>query len=338
MHARLMPNADASADDDSTRRDVELTSEPGADSTSAVRPSASMKDGNWDEPRAASGPQRVVGVPRPGQGAQLPPLPVPTAPLAAPPASVAPPPSVPPVGMPSVSALSPRPVPSLDPRPITSADLVDDVRPPSLLSSLAATRPTNTWLSVGMVLVGVGFVVGLLLGRTSSPGGRALPVPTAVAVKPTPASAPSSSSMTTASLAASAVDAPPVAQPAAVAEPAAAAPATAESLTGAAASSDTAKGAAPKAQLEPFNAKAAHINLGNAAARAMHCRETTAPVGTVATVVTFIPAGRVADVTVTTPAYAGTRTGKCIIAKLKSAQVPPYSGGPETLKKTITLK
>ncbi len=323
-----MPNADASADDDSTRRDVELTSEPGCDSTSAVRPSASMKEGNWDKPRAASGPQPVAdassGLP------PLPPLPVPAAPLVAPLPSVAAPPTAARVGMPSVSALPPRPLPSVDPRPITSADLVDDVRPPSLLSSLAATRPTNTWLSLGMVLVGVGFVVGLFLGRSSSPAARALPTPTAISAKLEPASGPRPPPATPPVVVAA--EAPLAVQPVGSGSPAA------ESVTAVVASGDATKAAAPKAQLEPFNAKAAHINLGNAAARAIHCRETTAPAGSVSTVVTFIPSGRVADVTVTTPAYAGTRTGKCIIAKLKAAQVPPYSGEPETLKKTITLK
>jgi hypothetical protein len=236
--------------------------------------------------------------------------------------------------MPSASALAPRPIPSVDPRPIASADLVDDVRPPSLLASLAATRPTNAWLSLGMVLVGVGFVVGLLLGRTSGPAARAVPEPSVVSAKPEPSAAPASppSRAATPPPAVTPADARPAPQP----EPAAAAPAA--SAPASVASGDATKSPPAKPQLEPFNAKAAHINLGNAAARAMRCREATAPIGTVSTVVTFIPSGRVADVTVTTPAYAGTRTGKCIIAKLKGAQVPPYSGQPETLKKTITLK
>ncbi|HTQ07756.1 MAG TPA: hypothetical protein VMI54_28070 [Polyangiaceae bacterium] len=308
-----MPNADSSADDESAPRDVELTSEPGADSTSTVRPSASIKDGEWDKPRALP---------------PLPPLPVPAPMLTAPPPSVAPPaPPAQTAGMPSVSSLSPRPVPSLDPRPLTAADLEDEVRHP-WLASLAASRPTNAWLSLGMVLVGVAFVVGLLLGRTSNSARAAARV---AAVTATPSAEPP---------AVPALVAPSAEAPASVAsaDTVSSAQAAPPSVPAPAESADAAKNGSPKAQLEPFNAKAAHINLGNAAARAMHCRDATAPAGTVATVVTFVPSGRVADVTVTTPVYAGTHTGKCIIAKLKGAQVPPYSGEPETLKKTIALK
>ena len=106
----------------------------------------------------------------------------------------------------------------------------------------------------------------------------------------------------------------------------------------AAAAADATKAAPSKSGLEPFNAKAARTNLSVAVARAQHCREQTAPTGTVAAVVTFVPSGRVADVTVITPAYAGTHTGKCIISKLKTAQVPPFEGAPETMKKTFALK
>lgn len=347
-----MASADSSADDESARRDVELTSEPGSDSTSAVRPSSSMKDGNRDKPRSVPAPAPVTAAPRPGQASRvapvanlaglppLPPLPVPAPPLAPPPPSVPPPANVAASGMPSSSSLSPRPVPTFDPRPITAADLEDDLRTrfrssfaaltatrPRFFSSLAATRPTNAWLSLGMALVGVAFVFGLLLGRGSAVT-HAARDPGAVAGEPTPAPVPPSATL------------PPAAAPAVTAPSSDATP-TPVAATGAAAgsaSADATKSAAPKPQLEPFNSKAAHINLANAAARAMHCRDAPAPAGTVSTVVTFVPSGRVADVTVTTPVYAGTHTGKCIIAKLKGAQVPPYSGEPETLKKTITLK
>jgi hypothetical protein len=99
-----------------------------------------------------------------------------------------------------------------------------------------------------------------------------------------------------------------------------------------------AKAATPKPVLEPFNAKAARTNLSVAVARAQRCRDQTAPAGSVSAVVTFVASGRVADVTVITPTYAGTHTGKCIISKLKTAQVPPFAGEPETMKKTFTLR
>jgi hypothetical protein len=115
-------------------------------------------------------------------------------------------------------------------------------------------------------------------------------------------------------------------------------PANATALALPSATPDAVKSVPQKSGLEPFNAKAARTNLSVAVARAQHCRDQTAPTGSVAAVVTFVPSGRVADVTVITATYAGTHTGKCIISKLKTAQVPPYSGGPETMKKTFVLR
>jgi hypothetical protein len=206
--------------------------------------------------------------------------------------------------------------------------LEDDSRA-NLLSSLLATRPTNAWLSLGMVLVGGGFIAGLLLGHRSAPAVRAAPASVAgpIAIAIVPSAAPA--------LAPKPDDSPPASATAPLADTAA--PAAASAVPPAA-SADPTKNGAAKLPLEPFNAKAARTNLTNAAVRAQKCRDTTAPAGSASTVVTFVPSGKVADVTVTTPAYAGTHTGRCIVSKLKSAQVPPYSGGPETMKKTLTLK
>jgi hypothetical protein len=55
-------------------------------------------------------------------------------------------------------------------------------------------------------------------------------------------------------------------------------------------------------------------------------------------VITFAPSGRVSDVTVTTPTYASGKVGSCIVSKLKTARVPPFTGPPETVKKVIAMR
>ena len=95
---------------------------------------------------------------------------------------------------------------------------------------------------------------------------------------------------------------------------------------------------ASKGGLAPFNAKAAKTNIANAAARLKSCKDASTPAGSASVVITFAPSGRVSDVTVTTPTYAGTRAGSCIVSKLKTALVPPFSGGPETVKKSVAIR
>jgi hypothetical protein len=325
-----MAEADPAAGDPSAPREVDT--ETSAEQQSKVRPTPIPSDrGWWDETAAAI---------------QLPPLPVPPGNPAQslPSAASGPQSTVPALSggrTPADAGVGPqRPVPTLDPRPITAADLEDEGRPP-LLASLRAhglnalsVRPTSAWVSLGMVAVGVAFVCGLLLGRGKAPA-PAAPVSTrAVPLAP----------KTPASVAALSAAAPPdvtktpnptntIANPA----PAPAGSAAPQGIM-AAASADAAKATPPKPALEPFNAKAARTNLSVAVARAQRCRDQTAPAGSVSAVVTFVPSGRVADVTVITPAYAGTHTGKCIISKLKTAQVPPFAGEPETMKKTFTLR
>jgi hypothetical protein len=326
-----MAEADPAAGELNAPRDVDT--ETSAEQQSKVRRTPIPTDRGWWDETAA-----VV---------QLPPLPVPP---------VRPPQSVPPgtPGLqPTLPALSggrtpadagthpPRPIPTLDPRPLTAADLEDEGRPP-LLASLRAkglsalgVRPTSAWLSVGIVAVGIAFVSGLLLGRGKAPAPVSPPVtphaPTAPAspVQATPAATPPNTANTPSASQPASTTAPP--------QPATSASVTPESAPSAA-PADAVKGTAPKPALEPFNAKAARTNLSVAVARAQRCRDQTAPAGSVSAVVTFVTSGRVADVTVITPTYAGTHTGKCIISKLKTAQVPPYAGPPETMKKTFTLR
>lgn len=310
-----MAEADPAAGDPNAPREVD-TDAP-SEQQSKVRPTPIPTDrGWWDETAAA---------------VKLPPLPqLPGAPpVAATPAGAPPPaprPSVPVLSgrTPAEVSASGRPIPTLDPRPITAADLEDEGSP-SLVASLAASKPTRAWVSVGIACAGVAFVGGLLLGRGTAPVKPPVPTPSAAASPLAPVVVPKATAAAT-------PPSPPAAPANTVAE------VSASASPAASAAPDSAKTAAPKPVLEPFNAKAARTNLSVAVARAQRCRDQTAPAGSVSAVVTFVPSGRVADVTVITPAYAGTHTGKCIVSKLKTAQVPPFSGEPETMKKTFALR
>jgi hypothetical protein len=327
-----MAEADPAAGDPNAPREVET--EAPAEQQSKVRPApaAATDRGWWDETAAE------VRLP---PDVRLPPVPVlPGAPPSG--ASSAPLPTAPRPSMPVLSgrtptdagAVSSRPIPTVDPRPITAADLEDETRPP-ILASLAASRPTSAWLSLGLVAVGVAFVVGLLLGRHAT---AAKSIAVVAPSAPPPAQQPAAPSSGSASPVATAAIAAAAASADSAPPPSSAAPADSAGFPAAAATADTTKSSPAKPALEGFNAKAARTNLSVAVARAQHCRDATAPAGSVAAVVTFVPSGRVADVTVITAAYAGTHTGKCIISKLKTAQVPPYSGDPESMKKTFVLK
>ena len=324
-----MAEADPSAGDPNAPREVETDAR--SEQESAVRPSPAATDrGWWDETAAA---------------VQLPPLPVLPGgpPSSAPPAASGPQPSIPPVSGGRTPAdagtYPPRPIPTLDPRPLTAADLEDEVRSPSLAALLGA-RPTSAWLSVGMVAVGMAFVSGLFLGHGKAPAAATPVSAPAVSLVPKPmagrAPAPAAASAATPNVASSANTTGAAANPSATATLVASAAAPESPATPV--SADAAKAATPKPALEPFNAKAARTNLSVAVARAQRCRDQTTPAGSVSAVVTFVASGRVADVTVITPTYAGTQTGKCIVRKLKTALVPPFAGEPETMKKTFTLR
>jgi hypothetical protein len=60
--------------------------------------------------------------------------------------------------------------------------------------------------------------------------------------------------------------------------------------------------------------------------------------GPATVVVTFAPAGSVASASVTTPGYAGTRTGVCIAQHLRELRIPEYTGAAVTVKRSVTLR
>lgn len=89
---------------------------------------------------------------------------------------------------------------------------------------------------------------------------------------------------------------------------------------------------------QPFNAKLARTAVDRAAVRAKTCRDGRDPAGSVSATVTFAPSGSVSEVTVTTPRYATTKTGRCVVARLSEAKVPAFSGSSVTVKKSLLVK
>jgi len=222
------------------------------------------------------------------------------------------------VAPPKSPSRPPQPITTVAPTVVTAADFQDD------LAALGRTRPNRALLGMSAVAVTCAFVAGLLVGRGTAPAALA-PVPTPEAPAARPSEPPT----------------PPAATPTAAAPTVPATPATPQA---AAESAPPLTPDAPKSTggsksgLTPFNAKAAKTNLANAAARLRGCKDASPPAGSASVVITFAPTGRVSDVTVTTPTYAGTRAGNCIVAKLKTTRVPPFSGRPETVKKVVAIK
>jgi hypothetical protein len=217
----------------------------------------------------------------------------------------------------------PRPVPDLDPMPVTAADFEDEAAP-GLLATLGSTRPTTAWLSLGLGALALAFVAGLFIGRGTV--SRPTPAPRVAASEPARAPA----TLAPAPVAAPVVAPTPSAAPSAsVAAPAGADPA---------APSDEAKGATGPKSLAPFNSKLANNSIASTALRIKNCKDVSVPPGSVSVVVTFATTGRVVAAAVTTPSYSLGEIGACLVAKLKKAQVPPFSGAPETVKKTIHIR
>jgi hypothetical protein len=178
------------------------------------------------------------------------------------------------------------------------------------------TRPTSAWTGVALFVAAVTFAGGIGVGRGFS----------STSLPPVPVPAPPA-------IAAAASPLPTL--PTATPTLAAATPTETLGAKGAAA---PAAPASPTKPLAPFDAKAARAALEAAAAKTKACRPANEPKGAVATTVTFAPSGRVSDVAINTVRYAGTKTGKCITARLSEAQAPEFSGFPASLKKTIAVR
>jgi hypothetical protein len=91
----------------------------------------------------------------------------------------------------------------------------------------------------------------------------------------------------------------------------------------------------PTQRFDPNVAKAAVLI---AAQGIGPCREKGGPVGKATVVVTFDPDGTVSAATVSDPPFAGTATGNCIAQAMKRASVPPFSGLPGTVSKSLAIQ
>jgi hypothetical protein len=86
-----------------------------------------------------------------------------------------------------------------------------------------------------------------------------------------------------------------------------------------------------------FDRRAAVAALRSAANQASACRRGSDPSGTATVIVTFSNSGRAINATVSGPPFAGTRTGGCIAATMRRAQVPPFSGKRVTVSKKVVI-
>ena len=85
----------------------------------------------------------------------------------------------------------------------------------------------------------------------------------------------------------------------------------------------------------PFDRAAAATSLANVSVR--HCG-AGGQVGTGHVVVTFGPNGRVSEVVVDDPTFAGTPAGRCAQAAFFSASVQPFTGASVRVGKSFTIR
>jgi hypothetical protein len=93
-----------------------------------------------------------------------------------------------------------------------------------------------------------------------------------------------------------------------------------------------------KQSLPAFNAKAAKSAIDGVSPRLKACKHAGDPVGPASVMVTFAPAGRVSNAAVTTTGYAGTRTGNCIVQRLRDLRIPEFTGAAVTVKRSVTVR
>lgn len=87
----------------------------------------------------------------------------------------------------------------------------------------------------------------------------------------------------------------------------------------------------------PFDRGAASAALNGAAGSAKGCKKADGPTGSAKVQVTFAPSGKATQATVGAP-FAGTGVGSCIASAFKGLKVPPFSGPPVTVSKTVNIK
>jgi predicted Zn finger-like uncharacterized protein len=84
-----------------------------------------------------------------------------------------------------------------------------------------------------------------------------------------------------------------------------------------------------------FNTQAAREALEDAAGRAGKCKTIDTPTGTARVAVTFAPNGHVTNAIIESGPFVGTAAGTCVASKFRSAKVPPFSGDPVQVRKSV---
>ena len=97
------------------------------------------------------------------------------------------------------------------------------------------------------------------------------------------------------------------------------------------------RGAEQSTATSTFDKSAAIAALTAAASAASSCRRGADPSGTATVFVTFAPSGRVTSANLSGPPFAGTATGGCIAAQMRTARVPRFSGSHVTVSKRVVI-
>jgi hypothetical protein len=226
--------------------------------------------------------------------------------------------------------------------------------PPAPGVASGARRP---WLRtrllpavLGAVVVGgLGWATARELGRSTAAAGVApQTAPVAAAVAPTRAVVPpvadppppvasEAPSASPASEVAEASRAPADAPNAAVV--AVSPDAVSVAVSNALPASSGARSALPTkpAVMAAFDATVADAAIQSAFQRAEGCRRPGDPKGMATVTLTYAPSGRITTALVS-GIFAGTSTGSCIAAALRSARIPPVAGALVTVKRSATLQ
>ena len=225
------------------------------------------------------------------------------------------------------------PAKSIEPsRPSGSA------RPPVPPPAEASSSGGRTIMAVigGVALLGVGYFLGKSNDPPAAQPGPAATVTVTVTVT---ASAPTPPPAVTVGAAV------PTDEPTASAS---APPAPTGTSTGASTALPTSTGAVAtavgtatsKPTASPggeFDKASANAALSGAVGQAAACKKDGDPSGKAQVSVTFAPSGKVTIANVNGPPFAGTATGGCIAKAFRSASVPPFSGDPVTVTKTVSI-
>jgi predicted Zn finger-like uncharacterized protein len=94
----------------------------------------------------------------------------------------------------------------------------------------------------------------------------------------------------------------------------------------------------PPAEGAEFNKDAARAALNAAAGGAASCKQEDGPVGPARVKVTFSTTGRSTQAIIDGPPFAGTAVGSCIAQKFRGLSIPPFTGDPVTVTKTLTIQ